>query len=76
MWIPFDQGGKVILKEVTFSARAYITLLIAMSCEELIQQLPPFHSKMSRVRGYKTFFMLNSAENEICYAYKIYITNN
>ena len=26
--------------------------------------------------GYKTFFMLNSAENEICSAYKQLNTNN
>ena len=26
--------------------------------------------KLNRARGYKTFFMLNSAENEICSAYK------
>ena len=25
---------------------------------------------VTRARGYKTFFMLNSAENEICFAYK------
>ena len=26
--------------------------------------------KRTRAQGYKTFFMLNSAENEICSAYK------
>ena len=30
----------------------------------------------SRPRGYKTFFMLNSAEHEICPANKSQITNN
>ena len=29
-----------------------------------------------RLRGYKTFFMLNSAEHEICHANKSQITNN
>ena len=30
----------------------------------------------NRARGYKTFFMLNSAEHEICPANKSHITNN
>ena len=30
----------------------------------------------ARLRGYKTFFMLNSAEHEICHANKSQITKN
>ena len=32
--------------------------------------------KSIKPRGHKTFFMLNSAEHEICPAYKSHITNN
>ena len=31
---------------------------------------------LTRARGYKTFFVLNSAENEICSAYEKINTNN
>ena len=40
-----------------------------------IENMPP-ENKMIRARGYKTFFMLNSAENEICSAYKKVNTSN
>ena len=40
---------------------------------------PKYHDGQScanRPRGYKTFFMLDSAEHEICPANKSQITNN